>query len=71
MGLWEELGYIPYNHDVNVDTLLQEDGSFTQSDYEIANTLDKFFTSVFARNRNTNLHDRSNGYILWNIDLIH
>ena len=33
----------------DVDILLQDDGSFTHTDYEIANTLNKFFTSVFTK----------------------
>ena len=52
----------------------QEDGSFTHSDYEIGDILNKFFTSVPTKEPGTEtpiLHDRSIGCILQNVDLTH
>ena len=61
------------HHDVGI--LLQDDGSFTHSGYESANTLNKFFIiSVFTKELMTNiptLLDRSIGYKLHNIILTH
>ena len=58
----------------DVDILLQDDGSFTHTDYEIANTLNKFFASVFTNEPTEEipvLPDRTNGCSLQNIDLTH
>ena len=57
-------------HDVGI--LLQDDGSFTRSDYESTNTLNKFFTRVFTIEPMANiptLPDRSSGCKLHNIVL--
>ena len=58
----------------DVDILLQDDGSFTHTDCEIANTLNKFFASVFTNEPTEEipvLPDRTNGCSLQNIDLTH
>ena len=60
------------HHDVGI--LLQDDGSFTHSDYESAYILNKFFTSVFTKELMTNiptLLDRSISYKLHDIILTH
>ena len=54
--------------------MLQEDGSLTISDYESANTLNKFFTSVYTKEPTIDipsLSDRSNGCKLQSISLTH
>ena len=60
------------HHDVGI--LLQDDGSFTRSDCESANTLNKFFTRVFTKELMANiptLPDKSSGRKLHNIVLTH
>ena len=54
----------------DVDKMVKEDGTLTSSDYEVANCLNDFFTSVFTNEPASDvptLPDRSNGSILQDI----
>ena len=53
---------------------MKEDGTLTSSDYEVANCLNDFFTSVFTNEPASDvptLPDRSNGSILQDIEITH
>ena len=57
----------------DIDKLVKEDGTLTSSDYEVANCLNNFFTSVFTNEPSDvpTLPDRSNGSILQDIEITH
>ena len=53
---------------------MKEDGTLTSSDYEVANCLNDFFTSVFTNEPASDvptLPDRSNGSILQDTEITH
>ena len=46
----------------NVGTLERDDGSFTETDYEAANVLNSFFTSVFTNESLSDIPSLSNKF---------